>query len=312
MGRLLFELGEHDSWQVIPFICGKAGTGKSTILKAAGWFFRDEDVETLANNSQKGFGLETFLGKLMWRCMEVKNDLSLDQAQLQSMVSGECISIQRKHKTALSVTWKIPGILAGNEVAKWADNSGSISRRIIITFFERKIEEGKKDPHLEKKIRTEIGNLLHKCCLAYLGATEAYGHKDIWDTYEDPDLGTTPILPLYYHNNKKKLQSQTHPLVAFLTGCDDIVLIDDKRSGMPFDRFKELALAWMDKNGFGKFAFRADAYASIFDTYKLSLLKLTSAHLHDPSGQFVYRGEAAGVNKLWLFGVVESSEMVDG
>jgi hypothetical protein len=311
LGRLLFEVGELDSWQVISFICGKAGTGKSTILKTAGWFYKDEDVETLANNSQKGFGLETFVGKLMWRCWEVKSDLSLDQAQLQSMISGESISIMRKNKTALTTIWKVPGILAGNEVAKWADNSGSISRRIIITYFDTLIESSKKDPLLEKKIRMEIGNLLHKCCCAYLAATNAYGHKDIWATYMDEVRGERLILPKYYHENKTKLQSQTHPLVAFLAGCDEIVIVKhDKRVGMPFDRFKELANSWLEKNGLGKFAFRSDACSAIFDNAGISMCKLTAAHVSDPSGHYEYRGEKAAINKMWLVGVTESSELL--
>ena len=31
VGRLLFPVGQHDDWQVIPFLKGTAGTGKSSI-----------------------------------------------------------------------------------------------------------------------------------------------------------------------------------------------------------------------------------------------------------------------------------------
>jgi len=56
MGRLLHEVNapNTDKWQVIPFIVGRAGTGKSLLLKTVGWFFNEEDVETLANKSQQG------------------------------------------------------------------------------------------------------------------------------------------------------------------------------------------------------------------------------------------------------------------
>ena len=59
LGRFLFEVNELDSWQVIPFFVGRAGTGKSMLLEVMKEFFPDDDIATIANNSQKGFGLET-------------------------------------------------------------------------------------------------------------------------------------------------------------------------------------------------------------------------------------------------------------
>lgn len=96
--------------------------------------------------------------------MEVKKDFSLDQAQLQSMITGEEVSIQRKNREALSVVWKAPGLLAGNEVANWSDNSGSISRRMILIKFNRKVAQS--DPTLKTKIKAERAALMHKCSRA--------------------------------------------------------------------------------------------------------------------------------------------------
>ena len=59
LGRFLYEVNEKDSWQVIPFFCGRAGTGKSKVLDIVTSLFRKEDIEAVANNAQKGFGLET-------------------------------------------------------------------------------------------------------------------------------------------------------------------------------------------------------------------------------------------------------------
>lgn len=331
LGRLLFEVGELDSWQIIPFFCGKAGTGKSTILKAAGWFFREEDVETLANNAQKGFGLETFVGKLMWRCMEVKKDFQTDQAQLQSMVSGESVSIMRKHKTALNVTWKVPGILAGNEVPQWQDNGGAVARRVIVIKCDQNIE-GRRDPHLEGKIRREMPNLLHKCAQAYVTAAAQFAGKDIWgkvglaegeeETPEALAQANLKILPQYFHVTRDNLKSETNKLASFLKKNDDLIIIlpppQPKGSkpvytvGMPFERFKEIVTAWLLKNGDEKIVWgKEDSYNTVLDDNRLVKVTPQASDLRADPAKYSYRGETLAKGKAWLWNIIERSENVE-
>jgi hypothetical protein len=329
LGRLLFEVGELDSWQIIPFFCGKAGTGKSTILKAAGWFFRDEDVETLANNAQKGFGLETFVGKLMWRCMEVKGDFQTDQAQLQSMVSGESISIMRKNKTALNITWTVPGILAGNEVPRWRDNGGAVARRVVVIKCDTNIE-GRRDPHLEKKIRAEMPNLLHKCALAYTSAAHQFSRKDIWgkvglepgaeETEEALAVSRQFILPQYFHTTRENLKGETNILASFLKKNDDLIIVKpppgskSKKSmvGMPFERFKEIATAWLLKNGDEKMTWnKRDSYITVLEDNGLVCENVSAADIRASPALYTYRGEVLGAKKEWLYNICERTENVE-
>lgn len=310
VGRLLYEVGEKDKWQVIPFIVGRAGTGKSLLLKAAGMFFNDEDVETLANNSQKGFGLETLIDKLMWRCYEVKHDFTLDQAQLQSMISGEPVSIMRKNKIALSVLWKVPGILAGNEAANWIDNSGSMSRRIVMAYFDRKVPSDIVDPHLEVKIKANIGNFLHKSACAYNAAVSEFGKKDIWSTFKDPETGKEDtILPRYFHYSKIRLQVMTHPLVAFLRN-DPTIQRTDLSQGMPFSRFKQAANNYMTKEGHKNFMWKEDKYKSVFEDVQIQKVKIDVRFLETRGlhGTVPYRGCEYGVGEEWLLGVTEKDD----
>jgi hypothetical protein len=293
-GRLLFEVGEMDCWQVILFIVGRAGCGKSVLLQAVGKFFEECDVETMANNSQKGFGLETFVNKLMWRCYEVKNDFSLDQAQLQSMISGEHLSIQRKNLTALNVIWKVPGILAGNEYANWADNSGSISRRIVLMNFDRRVPPNMVDPNLLKKIETEMPAMLHKSCRAYLDAVEKYGQNDIWASKNG-----VPILPSIFLENKKNLKKGTHNLAAFLNSELDVELGEDLC--IPFKAFKKLADAFFQSSGFSKFQWKEDKFNTVFEDNCIVRRKLKSDEMS--RGMNLYGEEELDKKEEWLFGV---------
>jgi len=111
-GRLCYDVGELDSWQVIPFFKGIAGSGKSTLLtKVFERFYEKEDVGTLANNIERKFGLSAIKDSFMFVAPEIKADLALEQAEFQSIVSGESVSVAVKNKTAASMVWTVPGVL---------------------------------------------------------------------------------------------------------------------------------------------------------------------------------------------------------
>ena len=205
MGRLLYKIGELDEWQVICFMKGLAGTGKGTITKTVQKFYDVEDVGVLGNDSEKTFGLSAIYDKLLFIAPEIKADISLSQASFQSMISGEDVNVAIKHKTAVSVTWEVPGILAGNEVPNWTDNSGSIARRLIIFAFNKKVPRSQLDPQLWNKIKLNIPNILRKCNLAYLDAVNKYASKNIWD-----------ILPNYFRIKQQEISEQTNELKKFL------------------------------------------------------------------------------------------------
>ena len=80
-GRVLYDVGALDNWQVMLFIKGVAGAGKSsTIEQIAGNFYEKDDVGQLTNNIEKQFGLSAFFDKLMFCAAEIKSDFKIDQA----------------------------------------------------------------------------------------------------------------------------------------------------------------------------------------------------------------------------------------
>lgn len=314
-GRLLFEVNEKDAWQVLLFVVGRAGTGKSTLLDALAAFFQPEDVEVMGNKGRKGDGgLQTFVNKFLWMCREVKQDLTLDQADLQSMVTGETMSITVLYGTNLTVTWKVPGVLAGNEPANWSDNSGSISRRIIMAFFERKVKASLSDPMLKHKIKAQMPAFLYKCCLAYLSAVGLFGERDLWGTHTVPNPHTgvpevMSILPLYFHSGKKRLQALTHPLENFLRSADAVKLVSSgvtgSDNGMPFERFKELANLWMERNLIKGMQWKEDKYNNVFEENDIRRCKLKKGKEQE------YHGRHYPSGTWWVFGVMEQADMED-
>jgi hypothetical protein len=283
-------------------------THNSTILDTLADFFQPEDVEVLANKGRKGDGeLQTFINKFLWMCREVKNDLTLDQAQLQSMITGETMSISVLYGTNMTVTWKVPGVMAGNEAANWTDNSGSISRRIVTAYFERKVNPSVSDPHLKHKIRAQMPQFIYKCCVAYLSAVREFGDKDIWGTMLTTGPGGVQvrrsILPEYFHNSKKRLQALTHPLENFLRTSDNLTLLPSGSVGadvgMPWERFKDLANLWMERNNIRGFQWKEDKFRNVLEENDIRRRKLTVAT--------EYQGKLYKASTYWVYGVSEGN-----
>jgi len=203
-GRLCYDVGELDSWQIIPFFKGIARSGKSTLItKVFKKFYESEDVGVLANNIEKKFGLSAIKDSFMFIAPEIKSDLGLEQAEFQSIVSGEDVSIAIKNKTAVSIEWKTPGVLGGNEVPNWKDNSGSILRRILPWNFTKQVREA--DPQLDEKLNKELPIILLKCVRGYLDFSNKYRDRDIWN-----------VVPKYFETIKKQVAMVASTLTNFL------------------------------------------------------------------------------------------------
>jgi NOL1/NOP2/fmu family ribosome biogenesis protein len=258
MGRLCFDVNELDGWQVIPFLKGIAQSGKSTLItKVARKFYECEDVAVLSNNIEKKFGLQSIHKGFVFISPEIKGDLQLEQAEFQSMVSGEDVSVARKNEAALSMQWKTPGILGGNEVPNWKDNSGSILRRLATVNFSRQIAPDVADPHLDDKLELEMPAILCKCLRAYLEYSSKYADKDIWN-----------VLPKYFKQVQNQVATVTNSLQHFL--CSEKFSFG-KDLFIPQKIFVAQFNQHCRENNLGTFRFNPDFYAGPFSSKELEV-----------------------------------------
>ena len=129
IGRMLYNVGELDDWQVIGFIKGIAGTGKGTILtKVIKQFYEPDDVGILSNDGERQFGLSGFHDKIIYLAPEIKGDLNLPQAVFQGMISGEDVVVPVKYQTPKSLIWTTPGFLACLLYTSPSPRDGLLSR----------------------------------------------------------------------------------------------------------------------------------------------------------------------------------------
>lgn len=204
LGRLLYQTNECDRWQVLLFIRGVANSGKSTIGRMVQKWFQAEDVAVMASNIEPKFGLAAIVDKMLFICFEVTKQFGIARSDFQSLISGEELQIAAKFKTAQKYTWKVPGIMFGNELGPWSDSQGSIARRLFVCDFNTPVV--KTDVRLEDKLDAEMPNIIFKCQQAYMSAVREYGNRGLWE-----------CVPKYFREVQARIARETNPVAAFLT-----------------------------------------------------------------------------------------------
>lgn len=280
IGRLMFCVNELDRWQVLPYLKGQASSGKSTILmNVCKNLYESVDVGVLSNNIEKKFGVSALAEKYLFIAPEIKADLQLEQAEFQSMISGESVQLNIKYKTAESVEWNVPGIMAGNQVPMWVDNAGSISRRIVLFEFARRVTDG--DTELGRKLQSELPSIILKATRAYHCAIRTCGADNVWRH-----------LPPYFHTTREDLTLHTDPLEAFMHS-GKVSLHDDLY--MPWNTFNTMFIAYTHEM-FGR-------NTQIPTATQIKHQLRDRGVLYDPGqAQRVYDG-IQGVKGPWLTGI---------
>lgn len=282
LGRLLYDIGERENWEVTLFIRGKAGTGKSTICRVAKNFYELDDVGLLTSNFEKQFGLQALLGKLIILGTEVKTrEWKLAQADFQSILSGEEISVAIKHQISQTVMLKAHTLFTGNEDFPYDDIAGCLERRKIPIEFTQKIKE--TDPDMWKELQKEMPLLIAKCNLAYLDKVNLVSKavkKGIWSN-----------LPPYFEMMKKKCAVESNPLKGFIES--DWMRVDlSPGVAIPWSVFQKKYSEYCETNNVRKAQLKEADYGSVFEEY--GIVKKTH------SGNY---GGKVENNKQWIFGL---------
>ena len=284
-GRLFYEVGEMDKWQVIPFIKGIARSGKSTIItKVFSKFYEASDVKTVSNNIEKQFGLGPISEGLMFVAPEIKGDFRLEQAEFQSIVSGDSMNIAIKGKPAKPLdAWIVPGFLGGNETPGFNDKQGSVVRRLIKFDFRKQVTDADSDPTLDDKLEKELPIIMEKCARGYLEYAQKYKNKDIWSIFNTQ----------YFFKVREQIASSTNPLERYLQAgyYKDCQFRTGSDLKFPLDVFEDLFYSYCTDKKIHRPRFDEDFYNTSFSTRKYKVrteendyLVITNPEkLHEPT-----------------------------
>ncbi len=214
LGRLLHPVGELDHWEKFLVIKGWAATGKSTIAKAFIVLLGASNVGNIPANCEEQWALASVYDKLLWMCTELKRDWKFPVAVLQSMISGEVVPVHIKNKTAVDVSWRIQGLVVGNEEpTAWVnDPMNAMYRRTLPFPFDKTPKT--QDPTIQKRFMNNLGRFLVKISRAYMYAVTEFVRDGNLDNVLAPRLKEA----------RETFLKNTQPLVRFLQESADVIL----------------------------------------------------------------------------------------
>jgi hypothetical protein len=214
LGRLFFPLGTFDKWEKLPVIKGWAATGKSTIARATMGLMGNSNVGNIPANCEPQYALATVFDKFLWVCLEMCKTWAFSAVVMQSMISAEDVSVHAKHKTAVDVTWNIPGLAVGNDVPlSWVsgDAMGQLGRRVVPFPFDK--APPNQDPTVAKRFMANLGRFLARITRRYIHTAHKLAHKSL-----DGEL------PERLKNAKSDFMKSTNPLLHFIEDSEDVIL----------------------------------------------------------------------------------------
>lgn len=127
---------------------GKGRNGKGTLANIIASLHRRVAAINIASLS--GFGLSGLVGASLVRVDELPR--RIDEGFFKTLISGDPILVDIKHKSPMSMRVKAKWIMCGNDLFQIRDQSDGVWRRLQIIPFTVQIPENKIDPFLEKKI----------------------------------------------------------------------------------------------------------------------------------------------------------------
>jgi len=225
LGRLFFDVGSMDSWDVMPWILGVSGSGKSCLLRLIEKCYGQDDIGIMSNNVEDPFGISPLRKSYVVLGFEIGHGFKLPQRQWLSMVVGEQVSAPAKNKNPETRPWTQGMLYVGNGMPAWYDNQGQCVRRILLLMFKNPVDH--QDPGLVKLLIAERGAFILKAVCAYHALRAKVGpDHQLWDH-----------IPEYFKKGREALERMMNPLTMFLTDPNHCVLDATKStSRRVFDR----------------------------------------------------------------------------
>lgn len=290
LGRLFYEVGEYDNWQIFMFCMGLGNTGKSTLYRVMTMFFQMKDVGVMANQGRQSFQLQNLYQKRIYFCFDMNEKMNLESTRWNSMVTGEPTTVEVLYKENVDLDrWTVPGAWAGNAFPPFEDDGGQTSRRFFLFLFNVVLK--KVDTSLFSKMLTEMAPFMYKATNMYRAKVlemERNGNAGIWDVRNGK-----PVVPQYFHDAKNQLQARSNPLLGFLnrgrvaTGAKFHCSYADLRAAF---------IAWAAEDGVDESA-RKMTKPRIIGSLKRRGIRIMDARLCTPPGfEDKYKGQ-------WLSGV---------
>ncbi len=219
-GRMLYDLGEFDNWQVVLFLLGHGGTGKSTLAQFVMSVYDTTDTNNIANQTETTFGLASYTESFMNVGLDINKKFRMDACDFKSIAAAEPVQVREKFKTAEKRLLQGSWMFIANEFPGWDEKGDSVERRLALFLFNVEVKNDSKDTGLLDRMRNlELAKFIVKANRAYREMVTVVGERDVHSVWPKK----------YFEFNTQRLRAMINPLGRFL--CDKDYVYRDPKIG---------------------------------------------------------------------------------
>ena len=139
--------------QVAMIFIGNGGDGKGVMTGLLRGLHRKTCAMNL--NSLDGFGAEGLIGATLALVDEGPTRGVVDDDRIKTMISGDSLDINRKHKSILTYKPMAKWIISANETPRFGSAGQAIERRFLFAPWTASLSAEQRIPNLEQKIIDE-------------------------------------------------------------------------------------------------------------------------------------------------------------
>ncbi len=173
-------LTSDTSHEVAVWLYGPPGSGKSTFIEGLTTMMGARaGVLGLADVQQSRFALGNLPGKTLLHATEQPSDYVRSTHILNSVISGEAISVEQKFKDPFTVVPRAKVCWAMNELPRVGETNSGLFRRVKVIAFPKL--KNKRAPEIKKQIKEEGAGIL-VWALEGLYRLRERGHFEIPDS----------------------------------------------------------------------------------------------------------------------------------
>ena len=147
----------HTRYEQCFILCGMGANGKSVLGAVAKEMVgRKYTCSVQPSQMDSVFQRSNLEGKLLNLVTELNQNEELADGMLKAIVSGEMMSVERKHQDVREIEPFAKHIILTNHLPRIRDYSDGLFRRVSIIPLQRQFLGETADPHLLEKLRGEM------------------------------------------------------------------------------------------------------------------------------------------------------------
>ena len=147
----------HAKYEQCFILCGAGANGKSVLGAIAKEMVgRHHTASVQPNQMGSVFQRSNLEGKLLNLVTELNQNAELEDGMLKAVISGEMMSVEKKHQDVREIEPFAKHIILTNHMPRIRDYSDGLFRRVSIVPLERQFMGSDADPHLLEKLRGEL------------------------------------------------------------------------------------------------------------------------------------------------------------